>query len=121
MQPIDPKTRVEIIRAAYPKPMRICQAADEHKQATGYCVGGALIQFYGMEFDHVMEEQMPVECLRFPGPGLVARAIRRHVPQFSYMDAEIWGERIIENNDKGRFSRAWNYLARALAGEKPRR
>lgn len=85
---------VEDIRAKYPNPQK---SADLQ---VGYCVGGALCQYVGMN-------------LRYPICGLDT-ALRRSNPSLSAARAAVWRRRIISANDRCDFESAWQALGRAL-------
>jgi len=95
--------KCEDIKARYPKPVR-----------TGYgdyCVGQALCMYVGY----------PTQP--FPGPSTISSALRQANPNLGAMggrrDSYERALTIINNNDAGRFSKAWTALCRALDYRRP--
>lgn len=108
MKPTTPDMTVATIRALYPHPVECCA---ETKGATGfYCVGGALIDYYG-----VLDDYEGVGHRTFPPDCVLAEALMKINPELTYQDALGFGVAITEYNDARDFDAAWDAANHALS------
>jgi dienelactone hydrolase len=87
---------MQAIREKYPNPEPAVEGA------TGYCVGGALVLFMGLED--------PENDTWFPGVKAIAEALQKANPALDYRSAERLAWDIIADNDHGYMDLAWDKL-----------
>lgn len=96
-------TLIDTIRAQYPHPIRLGDAAN-YVESKRYCVGGGIC--------YVCAPCIIVNG--FPAIGQLTHALRVANPRLPYRKAHYLAECIIRRNDKGHFEDAWRYAERAL-------
>ena len=84
------------IKAKYPNPKRV---TDDMRDGEGYCVGGALCLYQGID-------------RRFPGLSTLALAIEQANPDAD--DVYRIAQAILQTNDYGDFELAWALLDKVL-------
>lgn len=103
------KTSVDIIRYAYPYPTRGYESMSEYD----YCVGGAFCLYMSDNDKSFRNNLSGPGTKTFPTLELLTNAIML-ATSMNNADAADFAQRIIECNDIGEYSEAWNWLDKAL-------
>ena len=98
--PVREWRRTAPIRAQFPSP----QIGGSAMPWGTYCVGGAFIRYHGRPYGP-----------GFPGPSMLAVALRYVNPNLNDYQSVEFAARIIGSNDRGAFDEAWQVVEEALA------
>lgn len=97
-----------LIKRLYRKPTKYSDNVEDGE----YCVGGALLMTLAGDGS---PEKFDGD-VRFPGDGeTIGMGIRKLNHGICREDADMFGERIISQNDDSHFARAWGSLKKALS------